>query len=66
MRGVKKQSVCKGCRYYIDKSPAKGQCGYMEATKQSRLKVELENGGYKEDSCVCYEKKQGKGRKRKE
>lgn len=66
MKGVKKAGVCKGCKYYIEKSTTisvRGICGYMDATGSSRLKVELESGGYKSDSCVCYEKKQGRRKK---
>ncbi len=65
---VKKPSVCKGCKYLVDKhtySNFNQTCNYMEMTGHSRLKVELENGGFQVDSCVCYEKKTRKGRPKK-
>lgn len=69
MKGVKKAGVCKGCTYSIERDTSttvRNTCGYMAKTGHSRLKVELENGGYKQDSCVCYEKKQARrGRKKK-
>lgn len=63
---VKKESVCNGCKYYQKVSGTMSLyniCTYMDATGKSRLKVEYDNGGYKEDSCVCYEKEKAhKGR----
>lgn len=66
--GTKNPEVCKGCRYHQKRSDTmsiNNICRYMDVTGQSRLKVEYENGGYKEDSCVCYEKKTGNERRRK-
>lgn len=63
---VKKESVCRGCKYHQKISGTmsiNNLCRYMDMTGHSRLKVEYENGGYKEDSCVCYEK--GNNRRRK-
>lgn len=57
---VKKESVCSGCKYFQKVSGTMSLyniCKYMDMTGRSRLKIEYENGGYKEDSCVCYEKK---------
>lgn len=65
---VKKPSVCKGCKYRVEKHTYQSfnqTCNYIEVTGHSRLKVELENGGFKEDSCVCYEKKTRRGRPKK-
>ena len=56
---VKKESVCRGCKYHQKISGTMSipnLCRYMDMTGRSRLKVEYDNGGYKEDSCVCYEK----------
>ena len=69
MKGVKKASVCKGCKYLINHhtySSFNNTCDYMTQTGQSRLKIEMKNGGFKTDSCVCYEKKQGRGRRKAE
>ena len=39
-------------------------CDYAETTGHSRLKVEIKNGGYRKDSCPCYEKgNRGRGKK---
>ena len=57
--GTKNPEVCKGCRYHQKRSDTmsiNNLCRYMDVTGQSRLKVEYDNGGYKEDSCVFYEK----------
>ena len=54
-KGTKKQGVCDGCKYLFKKAGA-DLCYYMELEGHSRLKVEYDNGGYKEDSCICYEK----------
>lgn len=58
-KGTKKAGVCNGCKYAF-KKPGIELCYYMEMEGRSRLKVEYENGGYKEDSCVCYTKKKEK------
>jgi len=57
---VKDKAVCKGCKYHMAGTTypeLKGYCSYMDKTGHSRLKTELENGGYKKDSCICYEGK---------
>lgn len=62
-KGLKKAGVCKDCKYYIKYSPTTslyGICDYLEQTGGSRLVKEYENGGYQEDSCVCFKKKDGK------
>lgn len=65
-KGTKKKSVCKGCKYHQKRSDTmsiNNICRYMDMTGKSRLKIEYEIGGYKEDSCICYEKgKAHKGR----
>jgi hypothetical protein len=55
---MKNKSVCKGCKYYIvDCYPPifKNSCDYLHQTGKSRIVVEMENGGVKANSCVCYE-----------
>lgn len=66
--GTKKKEVCQDCKYHMKRSETmsiNNICRYMDMTGHSRLKVEYDNGGYKEDSCVCYERKQGNERRRK-
>lgn len=66
-RTVKEDHVCKGCMYAIPQNftdcDLRGTCDYARMTGHSRLKIEMENGGYRTDSCPCYEK--GKWRRRK-
>jgi hypothetical protein len=55
---MKNKGVCKGCKYYQKKSSMpifNNTCDYMGQTGRSRLKIELDNGGVKKDSCICYE-----------
>lgn len=55
---IKKQSVCKGCKYHITNGNVatfRNTCDYLEQTSKSRIVVEMENGGVKTDSCICYE-----------
>lgn len=55
----KNPGVCKGCKYHISKGTYNAfddSCDYVTLTGHSRLVVELEHGGFKTDSCVCYEK----------
>ena len=65
---VKKNGVCDGCRYKIPSkygySELQNTCDYAGMTGRSRLKVEMENGGYRQDSGPCYEK--GKRGRRRE
>lgn len=64
--GTKNPEVCKGCKYFQKRSETMATnnlCTYIDQTGHSRLKVEYDNGGYKTDSCVCYEKKQGNERR---
>lgn len=56
---IKDKSVCKGCKYHITKSHCpmyNDTCDYLTQTGQSRIVIEMANGGVKSDSCVCYEK----------
>lgn len=65
---VKEKCVCDGCRYKMPSkygySELQNACDYAEMTGRSRLKIEMENGGYSNDSCPCYEK--GKRGRRRE
>lgn len=57
---MKKKSVCKGCEYYKERHAYPDlirSCSYMDQTGSSRLKVELDNGGYQTDSCICYKER---------
>lgn len=57
---MKNKAVCIGCKYRMVGTTyceLKGACSYMEKTGHSRLKIERDNGGYKKDSCICYERK---------
>jgi hypothetical protein len=56
---IKDKSVCKGCKYNIVKCQFhifNNTCDYLSQTGRSRIVVEMENGGIKADSCICYEK----------
>ena len=59
---MKDEKVCKGCKYKMPErycyTDLRSACDYAERTGQSRLKIEMENGGYRTDSCPCYEKGQ--------
>ena len=62
---MKDKGVCNGCKYRINTSNGaylKGCCDYMEQTGKSRIVIELQNGGIKTDSCICYEKGRRKSR----
>ena len=65
---MKNEGVCAGCKYVAypatSHSCFKSVCNYSADKGQSRLVVERQNGGYKTDSCVCYEPKK-KRRKNK-
>lgn len=55
---MKNKSVCKGCKYYLKKSSTpffNNTCNYIGKTGRSRLVVEMQNGGVKQDSCICFE-----------
>ena len=55
---MKNENVCKGCRYYIKQGEYRNldnTCNYAIETGRSRLKIEEASGGYREDSCVCYD-----------
>lgn len=55
---VKQKGVCDGCKYLMPISYGlSNACNYVEMTGKSRLKIEMDNGGYSNDSCPCYEKK---------
>ena len=63
---MKSMDVCSGCKYLAKRCdiPAfNNTCDYLTITGHSRLKAENENGGYKKDSCVCYEKGRRKTRR---
>lgn len=65
---MKDPNVCKGCKHLTIRKSAsdlKRCCDYMEHTGRSRLVIERENGGYKTDSCICYEAGSAKRRGRK-
>lgn len=56
---MKAKGVCKGCKYHVNKSSMpifNNTCNYMDQTGKSRIAMELQNGGIKTDSCICYEK----------
>lgn len=62
---MKKKNVCKDCAYHRELLPhmgIKGTCSYMDKTGHSRLVVEMNNGGYQTDSCICYKKRERKRR----
>lgn len=68
---MKNIGVCKGCRHRATQSwiaALKNTCNYLENTGKSRLVIERENGGYKTDSCICYEAgpRRRRGKKPKE
>ena len=55
---MKNKGVCKGCRYHRVTTPdvyEKNTCCYCLVNGKSRLVIEMNNGGYKKDSCICYE-----------
>ena len=55
---IKNKSVCKGCKYVRENthdSLEKHTCIYCIVNGKSRLLIEQKNGGYKKDSCICYE-----------
>ena len=57
---MKNKAVCKGCKYHMAGTTypfLNNSCNYMDKTGHSRIKAELESGGYKKDSCICYEGK---------
>lgn len=55
----KNKKVCEGCKYLMKSDglvSLNNTCNYMSITGKSRLQMEEKNGGYKSDSCCCYEK----------
>ena len=61
---MKDRAVCVGCKYHVvrgEYSAFDDTCDYITMTGRSRLVVEMENGGVKKDSCICYEKGVRKG-----
>lgn len=55
---MKNKNVCKGCKYLLDRQDLgllKGACDYCASTGQSRVALEMQNGGIKKDSCICYD-----------
>lgn len=62
---MKNEEVCIGCKYHVIKGEFfvfNNTCDYCSETGRSRLKKEQEAGGYRKDSCVCYEEGEWKGR----
>lgn len=59
---MKDKGVCKGCKYYKEDSTTFGCsiCDFLEMTGKSRIVIEIQNGGIKHDSCICYEEKKRK------
>jgi len=56
---MKDSKVCNGCKYSVKKNyyhSFDNSCEYCLVNGHSRTSVERKNGGYKTDSCVCYEK----------
>lgn len=56
---MKNPEVCRGCKYRMNKnqmSGCEGACNYSDVNKKSRLVIEMQNGGYRKDSCICKEK----------
>jgi hypothetical protein len=56
---MKDKGVCDGCKYRVTIAAnvfLKNTCDYSGVTGKSRLVKEIENGGYKTDSCICYDK----------
>ena len=59
---MKEKGVCNGCKYHLAKfENLKDLCNYCEMTGRSRLVIERENGGYKKESCICYEAARRRG-----
>ena len=57
---MKNVEICKGCKYFVRNEGLvnlQNTCNYLSMTGKSRYIKEEECGGYKEDSCICYEKK---------
>jgi hypothetical protein len=57
---MKDKGVCDGCKYHIVKDRSLSRqfddtCQYLDVEGKSRLMVEMNNGGYRTDSCCCYE-----------
>ena len=62
---MKDSGVCIGCKYHVERgeySDFDDTCDYITMTGHSRIVVEMENGGIKNDSCICYEKGERKNR----
>lgn len=54
---MKNEGVCDGCKYhntYNTETSAGYGCSYLEKEGSSRLVIEMKNGGYKQNSCICY------------
>lgn len=60
---MKDKGVCKGCKYFKEHNQNPyfvGICDFAEMTGRSRIMIEMENGGIKQDGCICYEPKKNK------
>jgi hypothetical protein len=60
---MKDKKVCEGCKYYKKHNTNPyfvGICDFLDMTGKSRIAIEMQNGGTKHDSCVCYEAKKDK------
>ena len=63
---MKNKDVCIGCKYHAgpkNSTLLDGTCEYLDKTGKSRLAMEKQNGGYRKDSCICYERGKRKHRK---
>lgn len=62
---MKNKGVCDGCAYYKERCELPdlvGTCNFADMTGKCRIVIEMENGGIKHDSCICYEPKTSKKR----
>lgn len=54
---MKDPELCKKCKYkttdYTFENRYKHRCNFLFITGQSRLVIEMANGGVKTDSCIC-------------
>ena len=63
---MKDKGVCEGCMYHksLRDTPMLGMfCDFAEMTGRSRMIIEQNNGGIKQDGCIC---KTEKTRKKKQ
>lgn len=62
---MKNPGVCTGCKYRCTRRNFMlyGSCDYIGFTNESRIVKEMQNGGIKKDSCICYAPKEKKVRR---